>query len=391
MVELGSGNELLSNQVGYPVFFFILTLVAIYIWRRLSGGKENSTKFTPYKVVKRNSSGASKKKGVCAVIGGTGFVGHHIVDELVNRGEYYVIVFGRKFPPKRTNPDADCLIQVDVMDLDGLTNALQGVDCVLNAANSNQNVFLQADEVYSAMRGLHGNLLKAIKKAKVKNLVHLSGFRPRTNSKVEVFNAFVKSFIESEDDYVAANGVDGLNSCVVSPCNIVGLHGPTFDPLISGETTSFPMSDKMPISFMPVEYLATALVNAMDKLANPATRKEVAGKVFPLRGEPMSWKNMLSLPGWPKKISPVNPFIFKAIIKINVMCAKWLQWAPFGPSLTPIIGEIVETVEEEMSEEEVQKAYDTLGVRLPNPPLAEYIEILVSRYNAEKIVDKKKQ
>ena len=55
------------------------------------------------------------------------------------------------------------------------------------------------------------------------------------------------------------------------------------------------------------------------------------------------------------------------------------------------MGEILGAVEEEMSKEEVQKAYDTLGVGPPNPSLAEYNGMLVSRYNAEKTEDKKKQ
>ena len=390
--DLKNVNMPLFSQIGFLIFIFIMVMVALFTLRRFfQRWKKAPNNFTPYKVIKQASNGTSKKKGVCAVVGGTGFVGHHIVDELVSRGEYYVVVLGRKFLPKRTNPDVDCLIQVDMMDLDGLTNALQGVDCVLNTATFSPNVFLQADEVYSKSRTLHGNLLKAIKKAKVKNLVHISALYPHTNFKEVVFQAYINSYYEYEKDVTAANGVDDLNTCVVELCNILGLNSTYIDPLVSGKTTSFPMSDKMPTSFMPVEYLATILVNAMEKLANPATRKEVAGKVFPLRGEPMTWKDLLSLPGWPKKISAVNPFVFHVMTKINVMCAKWLQWAPFGPTLTPVVRGILDSVEEEMSEEKVQKVYDTLGVGPPNPPMAEYIGMLVSRYNAEKTEEKKKQ
>ena len=398
--DLKNVYEPLTNQVGYVICFCISILVAHFTWKRFLRWRQAPEKFTPYKVIKppssmlserQASSGESKKKSVCAVVGGTGFIGHHIVNELLSRGEYYVFVLGRKFHPKTTNSNADCLIQVDMMDLDGLTNALQGVDCVFNSTGFFPNVFLQADEMYSKSRVLHSNLLKAVKKAKVQNLVHLSGRYPNSKSKEIVYRAFINSIFETEKDIAAANGVSDLNTCVVGPCNILGLNSPIVDPLISGETKSFPMSDKMPTSFMPVEHLATIVVNAMDKLANPTTRKEVAGKVFPLRGELMSWKDLLSLPGWTQKFSPVPTWVLYMLIKINTVCAKWLQWAPFGPALSPVVWGVMGAVEKEMAEEEVQNVYDTLGVGPSKPPLSEYIGLLVSRYNAEKTEDKKEQ
>ena len=71
---------------------------------------------------------------MCAVVGGTGFIGSQVVNELVDRGEYYVYVLGHTFCPERTNPNANCLIQVDLRDVDGLIRAFQGVDSVINAA-----------------------------------------------------------------------------------------------------------------------------------------------------------------------------------------------------------------------------------------------------------------
>ena len=78
---------------------------------------------------------------MCAVVGGTGFIGSQVVNELVERGDYYVYVLGRKFRPERTNPNADCLIQVDLRDIDGLVKAFQGVDSVINAAAYIPTVF----------------------------------------------------------------------------------------------------------------------------------------------------------------------------------------------------------------------------------------------------------
>ena len=107
----------------------------------------NTPPHIPYKVVKPPSrviaeekEGEEKKKRVCAVLGGTGFIGSHIVDELVQRGDSYVYVLGRKFREERVNPNADALIQVDMLDFDGLVNALQGVDSLIDVAASAPNV-----------------------------------------------------------------------------------------------------------------------------------------------------------------------------------------------------------------------------------------------------------
>lgn len=397
--DLKKVYEPISNQIGYVLCFFIFLMIAHFAWKRYKRWREEATpQSTPYKVIRPPSSMHTgeqpenegvKKKRVCAVVGGTGFIGSHIVNELVRRGDYHVFVLGRRFRPERTNPDADCLIQVDMLDLDGLENALQGVDSVINAAAFIPNVFLRADEVYSKNRLVYSHLLRAIKKAKVQNLVHLSGIHMRNKPRDLVFAAFVNSFYKSEKEFAAANGEDGLNTCVIGPSNILGLNNPFLDPLLSGQMKYFPMSDKMPISFMPVEYLATALVNAENKLANPTTREEVAGKVLQFRGEPMSWKDLFSLQGWPHKISHAPSYIMYVLIKVNVICATLFQWAPFGPDLAPGVIEILDVVEEEMSEEEAQEAYNILEVGPPNPPIAEYIELLVKRYN-ERNDEKKK-
>ena len=398
-----SGNDLknvyepISNQIGYVICFLIFLMFAHFTLKRYKRWREATPKFSPYKVIRSPSSMISEqqaenrksKKRVCAVVGGTGFIGSHIVDELVRTGEYYVFVLGRKFRPERTNPAADCLIQVDMMDLDGLVSSLQGVDSVINAACFIPNVFLRADEIYSKNRVICMHLLKAMKKAKVQNLVHLSGLHFGNKPRDAVFAAFVNSFYKCEKDFAAANGEDGLNTCVVGPCNIIGLNSSLLDPLLSGQTKSFPISDKMPLSFMPVEYLATALVNAEKKLANPTTREEIAGKVLQFRGEPMSWKELLSLPSWPQKISKTPCFVLYTLTKINSICATLFQWAPFGPDLAPGIMEILDMVEEEMTKEEIQEVYSLLEVGPPNPPMAEYIELLVKKQQQQQNSKKK--
>ncbi len=391
--------EPLTNQIGYVFTFIILLMLCHFGWKRYCKWKEEKkAEFNPYKVVKppssmvtdNQSAKGEDRKRVCAVVGGTGFIGSHVVNELVRRKNYYVFVLGRTFRPKRTNPDADCLIQVDLLDLDGLITAFQGVDSVINAAAVIPTVFSTADEIYRKNRLAYTNLIKAAKKAGVKNFVHVSGFKMKAKFKDPAFAAFFNAIYASEKDIVDANGEDGIQTCAIGPTNILGPNSTFIDRLVSGEMTSCPMIDKKPISFMPVEYLASALVNAEEKLATPATAASIAGKVLQLRGEPMTWKGLLTLPGWSQKISDTPRYVMSVLLKVNMICATLFKRAPFGTDFTPGILEMLDVVEEDVSEEEIQEVYNVLGVGPPHPPIADYVKQLVQQYKERKD-DKKEQ
>lgn len=400
LLDLGGSDlkkvyEPVSNQIGYVMTFFVLLMVCHFAWKRYRRWREGiSSSSIPFKILKPPSSmisdqqeegGAKKKKRVCAVIGGTGFIGSHVVNELVRRNKYYVFVLGRKFRPERTNPDADCHIQVDMLDPEGLENALQGVESVICTAAVIPNVFSSADEIYSKNRWSLGNVLVAAKKAGVKHLVHLSGIHMQ-NAKIRnpVFRAFINAFYTSEKDFINADSggeeEGGMRTCAVCPSNILGSNSSFLDGLVSGQMTSSPMSDVAPTSFMPVEYLCKALVNAEEILATPSTAGQIAGKALQLRGESMTWRDLLTLPGWPKKISPTPAYMMSGLVRLNVLCATLFRWAPFGPDLAPGLLELMEVAEEDLSEEEVQQTYRLLGVGPPHPPVAEYVQKLVQDY-----------
>ncbi len=76
------------------------------------------------------------------VIGATGRVGHHVVDQLVNRGAH-VRVFTRD-PSKAGFPDGVEVAKGDVLDIDSLRNAFSGVTSLflLNAVTGDE--FTQA-------------------------------------------------------------------------------------------------------------------------------------------------------------------------------------------------------------------------------------------------------
>ena len=333
----------------------------------------------PYRVVKPPSSVIAeeevggKKKRVCAVLGGTGFIGSYIVDELVRRGDSYVYVLGRKFREERLNPDADALIQVDMLDFDGLVNALQGVDSLIDVAAGVPNVYSTVDELWRINKFGLENVVKAAQSAGVKNFVFIGGVqmqsKPKDPHALTFFNAFYSGM-----DYIAKiNGEEGMRSCVVAFPAVMGLRSPFVEPVISGKMTSFPLTDNR-VSFVSVEYAAQAVINAEQKLAEEC--EDVAGKIHYVRGEVMTYKKFFSLPTWPHKISNIPMWFMKMLAKVNVLFARLTSWAPMGADLTPAIVSFLEMAEEEL---DTSSTYELLEVG-PPPSMQEYVKTMVEKY-----------
>lgn len=386
------GNDLkriyepIADQVSYIFLVLLIFVFGYFAWTKFNEWRsKNKPTHKKYRVIKPPSTviadqGKTKKR-ICAVIGGTGFVGSHVVNELVRRGDYYVYVLGRTFRPERTNPNADCLIEVDLLDLDGLVSAFQGVDSVINTAAVVPTVFMTPDEIWLKNKNGQENVLEAAKKAGVKNLVFLSAMHPRNKVTSRELKAFMNILYRSEDMFVKANDKDGLRTCAIGPGNIVGINSPFVDMLLSGKMTYFPMNDGCPVSFAPVEYIGRALVNAETKLA--LGDEAVAGKIFKLRGEVMSWRQFFSLPTWPKKISDTPSWVFTPLIRINVLCAAVFNKAPFGPDLFAGIMDMITFVEEDVEEKDIQKTYKDLEIGPPVLSMEAYVEEIVEKYKQE--------
>lgn len=105
-----------------------------------------------------------------ALIGATGFVGSHLLQELVNRG-FEVTAIARsvdKIPVKDGNPKT---IVADVTDVKALAATLKGVDVVLSAFNAgwtNPNIY------NDFMKGSEA-IQQAVKEAGVKRYIVIGG------------------------------------------------------------------------------------------------------------------------------------------------------------------------------------------------------------------------
>ena len=353
-----------------------MTIRTFRRWR-----EANTPPHVPYKVVKPPSrviaeekEGALEKKKVCAVLGGTGFIGSYIVDQLVERGDSYVYVLGRKFREERVNPNADALIQVDMLDFDGLVNALQGVDSLIDVAAAMPDVYSTVDDLWRVNKFGLENVVKAAQKAGVKNLVFINGPKYLNKAKEARALTFLNASYWGMDYVAKVSGEEGMRTCVVTFPVVAGLRSLNTELFISGKMTSFPLTDTR-ASFVSVEYAARAVINAERKLSEEC--EGVAGKIHFLKGEVMSFKKFFSLPTWPHKISNIPMWLIKMLTKVNVLSARLTGWAPLGVDLSPGIVAFLELVEEEV---DASSTYELLEVG-PPPSMQEYVKTMVERFH----------
>ncbi len=385
--DLKTVYEPFAQQMGY-LFLAALSLICGYtVWalvrKWIDASKPPHLPYTvlkpPTTVVmeaeaerKREEEGGRKKR-VIAVLGGTGFLGSHVVDELVARGEYYVYVLGRKFRDERTNRNADALIQVDMLDFDGLNHAFQGVDSVINVAAGVPTAYTSVDNIWRTNKLGLENVVKAARESGVKNFVSICAVPIVNRPREPLTRAFLNSFYWGEKFVIAENGKEGMRTCVVSPGTIIGLRSSFIEPVLSGKLTSFPLKENR-VTFLPVEYTARAIVNAEQKLASGES--EVVGKALPLSGEEGTFQSIFSLSSWPHKISSSSMWVLRLVGKFNFFVASWTGWAPLGADLSPASEHLLDYVEAEVDSSRV---YEVLEVG-PPPSIEGYVRDMVERY-----------
>ena len=368
--------EPLSDQVGYFITAFII-IVAIGgcygLYRKRQ--RKRREKPIPYKVIKPpqylTKEGGDTKR-VVAVFGATGFVGSHVAETLIRTGEYHVHLLGRRFSPSKILPGADAVFQVDMMDYDGLVNALQGVHSVVNASVATPTVFTSDDDLWRVNVTGGENILKAAIAAGVQNFVLIGGVDPDhvfDNIKVMV-NALttVKRYtLEAK----------GMRTCALLFGQIYGIRSQFWDKILSGEISSFPKVDHK-ATFAPVEFVADAVVRAEAKLA--LSDEKVVGQSLKISGYTSTFKEMISLDEWGRTIGHVPVWALKLMAKINLCIGKLTGWAPFGADLCPMICEFFNFTEEEVDNTIAEEA---LGIGAI-PSVRDGVSKMVARYKEEK-------
>ena len=184
------------------------------------------------------------EKKLVSIIGGNGFLGSYVVNELLNRG-YYVKIISRSATLSKRNftinkPGQLKFINCDIKNYELLENLLHGTDYVINL------VGLLVNKKNNSFKDVHSlavvNLVKICEKIKIKKLIHISaiGVDKKTQS----------SYAKTK--YNGEKAVERLgNSCIIRPSIIFGdednfinffaktAKNSPFLPLIGGGQTLF--------------------------------------------------------------------------------------------------------------------------------------------------------
>lgn len=390
--DLKTVYEPFSQQIGY-IFTFILVFLLGYIARRVfrKWNRNRKERPKPYSVIKtpslviKEAQTSGKRKRIVAVVGGTGFVGSHVVEELLSRGDCYVYLLGRRCSSvdEEIRSRVDALIQVDLMDYDGLVKAFQGVDSVINAAAAVPTVFSTIDSIWRINKVGTENVIAAAQESGVKQLVFVSGIRMECPPGYPMTKALMNCFILMEDAVLRANGKKGLATCVCAFSQIYGVNN-YYKMFLKGEMSRFPLVDEY-ASFSPVEYVASVVLLAEQQLIQ--NNDKVSGKLLSIVGWASTFKEFFTLAEWGHPpLAHMSPATLTFLAKMNTFVASVTGWAPMGADFTSVISSFFFMKEPKMDNSVIEEA---LGIG-PVPNVRDGVQKLAEKFK-KKENDKKKR
>jgi putative NADH-flavin reductase len=208
-----------------------------------------------------------------ALIGATGFVGSHLLQELLDRG-YEVTALARSVEKIQTENDRLKKIAVDVTDLDALTEVLKGNDIVLSAYNPGWT----NPDIYNDFIKGSKTILQAVKNAGVKRYVVIGGAGSLYIDGKQIvdgadFPASIKPGATAARDYLnELRKETELDWTMFSPA--INMH----QGIKTGRTGKYRLGTEEPVfdqkgeSVLSVEDLAVAVVDELENHKFPRQR-----------------------------------------------------------------------------------------------------------------------
>lgn len=269
----------------------------------------------------------------CAVIGGSGFIGSHLVKALSAAEGRSVVSLSRSRPK---DPHGARHARVDMTDRESLTRELAGVDTVFHLGAVIPNAFVNAPEVVREgnRKGAEA-VVAACRAARVPRLVYVTGHLAPPPRGTPGDFAFVEGKVAAEEIIRAANGVDGLATCSVRAPVIFGPGDSISAAFVRGEAPAMP-GFACTFGFMYVDDLVPLLLLAAERLE--ARSELVAGAAIDVRGERMMFEAFFSQPAWGRPPPRFLPYrAVRVLAAFNAWCARRTGKAPLGASLCPAV------------------------------------------------------
>ncbi|KAI8372353.1 hypothetical protein EDC96DRAFT_542317 [Choanephora cucurbitarum] len=286
------------------------------------------------------------------VIGGNGFLGQHIQEQIRLRNDGSTIAVFDISEPREPKPDVKYYTG-DLRKFDDVYRALEGITAVIHAASPpHVNSSNPPRDLYFSIN-VDGtrNVIKACQERKIKVLVVtssgsvISTGEPMVNIDEstpyppKAVDVYTESKIECEKVVLAANGQQGLLTCTIRPSAIFG---PGDRQMIPGMLEvcqrgqhRFQIGNNQSLmDFTYVGNVAYAHVLAAEKLAVPDSG--AAGQAFNLtNGTPVPFWDFASriwavygayMPNNKKIVLSYNASMFIALISESILSIKQLFW-----------------------------------------------------------------
>ncbi len=220
-----------------------------------------------------------------SIIGGNGFVGKYIVNNLLSKG-YYVKVISRTASISNKDftihkPGQYKLVNCDIKNFRKLESELEGTNYVINLVgllvNKKKNSFIDVHKL--AVK----NVVSICNKLKIKKLIHFSAIGADKNSKSE----YSKTKFYGEEEVKRSN-----NYCILRPSIIYGDE----DNFINFFAKTSKVSPILPLIGGGDNLFQPIWVQDVANITLKILEKNISGKILEIGGEEVfSFKKILEI------------------------------------------------------------------------------------------------